>query len=92
MANQIDPFKTELFNLFGATTNLDASTKQKLRDRFVTAYPTQWTAFLAAGNTDTAANRGKFAVEITFQFWKDIYTSESYKANVAAIPAADILQ
>jgi hypothetical protein len=92
MANNIANFQTELLNLFGSTINLDATTKQKLRDRFVTAYPGQWKAFLDAGNTDTVQNRGKFAVQMTVEFWKGIYNAESYRENVAAMPTADILQ
>lgn len=91
MAN-LTAFKTELFNLFANTANLTATEKQKLRDRFVTAYPNHWAAYLAGGGTDTAANRGQFAVDRTVAFWTDIYTSESYKANVAAMPPAETIQ
>jgi hypothetical protein len=91
MANNLPAFQTELLSLFGSTTNLDAITKQRLRDRFVTAYPNHWTIFLQS-NADNASNRGKFAVQMTVDYWKQIYQSESYKENIAAMPAVDQLQ
>lgn len=85
MAN-IPAFQTELFNLFATTTNLTATEKQKLRDRFITAFPHHWQVFLADGNADTPANRGMFAAQRTMAFWQDIYRSESRRANLTTLP------
>lgn len=85
MANNPTAFKAELLSLLTATTNLDATTKTKLRNRFVSAYPNHWAVYLAGGGTDTAANRANFAIERTFDFWQDIYRGESYRENVAAL-------
>jgi hypothetical protein len=90
MANNILQLKADLKTAFG--TNLDATTVQKLRDRFVSAYPSQWQKFLADNTlTDTAANRNQFAAETVFNYIQNIYQSESAKANLAALPAADTI-
>jgi hypothetical protein len=90
MANNILQLKIDLKAAFGA--NLDTATIQKLRDRFVSAYPSQWQKFLADNAlTDTAANRNQFAAETVFSYIQDIYRSESAKANLAALPAADTI-
>lgn len=88
MANNMVQLKTDVKTAFGA--NLDAATIQKLRDRFVSAYSGQFAAFLVANSLiDTVANRNTFAVECVFNYMANIYTGESAKANVAAVPAAD---
>lgn len=91
MANNFPAFQTEIINLLTNTANLDPATKQKIRDRFVAAYPTDFATFLAANAlTDTAANRGKFVVEKTFNgFWRDIWTAQSTRENQAAVVAPD---
>ena len=87
MANNTEALKTELLNLLTTTTNLDSATKTLLRNSFVTDNPVAWLAFLAAGNTDTAGNRAIFAIERTFQYWRDTVRSGSNKSNIAALPA-----
>lgn len=77
--------------MFQSTTALTATEKQRLRDRFITAFPNHWQVFLAAGNADTAQNRGRFAAERTIAFWEDIYRSESYKENISTLPPVDTL-
>ena len=90
MANNIAQLKADIRTAF--TNNLDATTQTKLANRFVSAYRNHWQAFLAAGNTDTAANRGIFASERLFAYLQDIYRGESYKENIAAIPPAETIQ
>lgn len=90
MANNIPALKTELLTLLTNTTNLDATTKQKLRDAFVTQYPQVYTVWLN-GQSDTAARRAEFAVEMTFRHWRQTVEDASYKANVAALPTPDTI-
>lgn len=84
MAN-IPALKTELLNLFGTTTNLTAQEKQRLRDRIVAEHPAQWAAYLDGGGTDTAQNRGTFAVDMTIEWWRRIYRDQDKREQVAAI-------
>ena len=84
MAN-MPALKTELLNLFGQTANLTATEKQKLRDRFLTAFPAEWAAYLDGGGTDTPANRGQFAADMTIEFWRQIYRDQDRREKVAAI-------
>lgn len=91
MANNPAGMRSELLALLTSTTNLDAATKTLLRNSFVEEYAPAWAAYLAGGGTDTAANRGAFAIERTFDFWRRTVQSASYKTNVAALPPpADI--
>jgi hypothetical protein len=91
MANLAN-FKTELLNLFSNTANLTATEKTKLRNRFVSEYNGQWLTYLAAnGGSDTAAIRGQFAVEMTVEKWRDIYSAGSNRENQVALPAAETL-
>jgi hypothetical protein len=90
MAN-IPALKAELLNVLTVTTNLTATEKTKLRNRFVTAYPTLWQEYLAGGGTDTAANRAAFAIDRTFDFWTQIYRSGSQKENIAALPQPEVI-
>jgi hypothetical protein len=86
MANNLPSLQTEIFNVLANTANLDATTKQKVRDRFVSAYPGVLSKFLADNTlTDTAANRGKFVAFCTMEYWKDIFRGESQKEQAAAI-------
>jgi hypothetical protein len=92
MANNLPAFKTELLNLFANTGNLDAATKTNLRNAFVTAYPSNWTNYLAAnGLTDTPTARGQFAVEMTVIHWRQVVEAESARANQAALPAPNTI-
>lgn len=86
MANNVVAFKAELLSLLTATTNLDAGTKTLIRNSFVTEYDPAWQAYLAGGGTDTPANRGNFAIERTFDFWRRTVQNASHKANVTALP------
>ena len=98
MANNFNAFKGELQNLLATTTNIDNTTKQKMRDRCVAAYPADWAAYLAQGNADNANNRGKFLVEKTVGndppalsgFWRDIWRGQSQQENIAAAPPPDL--
>jgi hypothetical protein len=91
MAN-LPAFKTELLNLFTTTSNLTATEKTKLRNRFVSEYNAQWLTYLADnGGSDTSALRGQFAVEMTVEFWRNIYTAGSGRENLAALPASETL-
>jgi hypothetical protein len=86
MANNLTALQTEIFNVLANTTNLDATSKQKLRDRFVTAYPGAWLKFLADNTlTDTASNRGKFVAFSTAEYWKGIFRGESQREQLAAV-------
>lgn len=85
--NNIPQFETEIYNLFAATSNIDAATKTKLRNRFVSAYPNDFVAYLETNQvSDTAANRGKFLVSKLSFYMKDVYTSEHDKEQRAALP------
>ncbi len=90
MAN-ISALKTELMAFFTSTTNLTATEKTKLRNRFVAAYSGAWQVYLAGGGTDTAANRGQFAVDRTVEFWREIFTAGSNQENQAALPVSETL-
>lgn len=86
MANNPTALQTEMLALLTSTTNLDPATKTLLRNSFVTEYAPAWQAYLTGGGTDTAANRGAFAIERTFDFWRRTVESASHKANVEALP------
>jgi hypothetical protein len=91
MANNIPAFQTELLNLLQATTNLDAATKQKLRDRCVLIYQPEWLTFLG-GQADTAARRGQFFALKTADYWRTIYREGSARENAAATPPPEVLE
>ena len=86
MANNPSALKTELLSLLTSTTNLDNPTKQLLRDAYAAEYPQVYLVWLN-GQSDTAARRGEFTIEMTFREWKKTVESASYKTNVAALPA-----
>jgi hypothetical protein len=90
MANNLPQLKSELLSVLGTTTALDAATKTKIRNAFVTQYPLEWLAYLA-GTSDTAAKRGEFVIERTFIFWRERVTEASQAANVAALPPPDTI-
>lgn len=90
MANNIAQLKADIRTAF--TNNLDATTRTKLANRFVTAYPNHWQVYLNGGGTDTAANRGIFASERLFDYLQGIYRGESYKENIAAIPPPETIE
>jgi hypothetical protein len=90
MAN-IPALKAELLAVLSNTANLTATEKQKLRNRFITSYPTLWQEYLAGGGTDTAANRASFAIDRTFDFWNEVYRSGSQRENVAALPQPEVM-
>jgi hypothetical protein len=86
--------RTELVTLLTNTANLTSTEKQKLRNRAVSEYPSQWAAFLAGqGLTDTAANRGAFLIYLTVNhFWGDIYRAGSNRENIAALSPPEVLE
>ena len=86
MAN-IPGLKSELLNLFSTTSNLTAQEKQRRRDRIVAEHPAQWQAYLNGGGTDTPANRGSFAADMTIEWWRRIYRDQDRREKVAAIVA-----
>lgn len=86
MANNIAAFETEFFNLLASTANLDAASKTLLRDSFVAAYPDAWQVFLAAGNTDTAANRGPFVVNVVVRQMRNVVRENSVRTQIATLP------
>jgi hypothetical protein len=89
MANNLVQLKTDIKAAFAA--NLDATTIQKVRDRFVSAYQSEWNQRVATGTVDNAANRNTFAVDKVFDYINGIYQGESAKANQAALPAAEVI-
>lgn len=91
MANNIQAFKTEFRNLFANTTNLDAATKQKIRNRYVLTNPVDWQNFLDQGNTDTAANRGTFAIEMIFRDMRNVFRAGSVMESQTTLPPAETL-
>lgn len=89
MANNLAQLRTDFKTAF--QNNLDATTRTKLLNRFVTAYAPAWNVYLAGGGTDTTANRANFAVDRVFDFIQDIYRNESYKETLAAIPPPETI-
>lgn len=88
----IPALKTEILQLLSATTNLTATEKQKLRNRFVSEYQAEWTARVQAGTVDNAANRGQFVIDKTIGYWADIFRAGSNRENVAAVPPPEVLE
>lgn len=87
--------KTELTAMLQSTSSLTATEKQKLRDRVVLLYPSEYERYLTdTAQTDTAANRGKFFIEKTVGnapggvggFWSDIWMSGSRRENENTLP------
>lgn len=87
--------KTELLATLTSTSNLTATEKQKLRDRVVLLYPSEFQRYLTDNAlTDTAANRGKFFIEKTVGngpggiggYWSDIWMSGSKRENENSLP------
>jgi hypothetical protein len=79
MANK-QAIQDDLLAMLTATTGASATEKQKLRDRFVLLYQTEFQKFLTDNSlTDTAANRGKFVCNKTVGFWADIFRAGSQK-------------
>lgn len=91
MANNVNAFKTELLNLFSTTANLDSSTKTKIRNRFVSAYQTEWQNRVASGTTDNAANRAAFAIDKIAEHIANIYSAQHRAEQLAELPAAETL-
>lgn len=87
MANNLTQFKTDLKTAI--TANLDSGTQTKLGNRFLVAFDPAWDAYIAGGGTDTPANRRSFVVDRVFDWINNIYHKESYKENVAAMPAPE---
>lgn len=92
MANNIQAFKTEFRDFLANTTNLDTATKQKIRNRYVLTNPIDWQNFLAQGNTDTAANRGTFAVEMIFRDMRNVFRAGSVMESQATLPPAETIE
>lgn len=90
MANNIPGLKTAVIQAF--TANLDAATRTKLAARFVSAYQSQWDAFIAGGGNDTAGTRGAFAADLLFDYLYDIYRAGSQRENQAALPEPEVIQ
>jgi hypothetical protein len=91
MANNISAFKDELFSLLLSTTNLDAATKTKIRNRYVVEFAAEWAARVAAGTTDNATNRAKFFIDKWFEAASNVYRDGSHRENLAAIAAPETL-
>jgi len=89
MANNIPQLKVDIKTAFGA--DLDATTIQKVRDRFVASYQTEWNQRVATGTVDNAANRNTFAVDKVFDYINAIYTSRSVAESVATLPPGEII-
>lgn len=83
--NNIPQLKTDVKTAFAA--NLDATTVQKLRDRFVALYQSEWNVLVASGTADTAANRANFAIGKVFDYIQSVYTAGSAR-EIAAAQAA----
>ena len=82
--------RDEIFTTLSTTSNLTANEKQKLRDRFVSAYQGEFDSLVEGGMTDNATNRGKFVAQKWIDFAKVIYTSEKLKADRAAITPEEL--
>jgi hypothetical protein len=89
MANNLVQLKTDIKTAFGA--NLDATTIGKVRNRFVSAYQSEWNIRVNGGVTDNAANRNTFAVDKVFDYMQEIYTRESNRENHAAVAAPETI-
>jgi hypothetical protein len=92
MANNIPAFKAEFLSLLTATANIDAATKTKLRNRFVSEYQAEWDALRAAGTADTAGNRADFAAQKVIDYMTRVYRDGSHRENLAAMPVTENLQ
>lgn len=92
MANNIPAFKNEFFNLLSQTVNLDAETKQNLRNYFVSEYEWEWNERVASGTNDTAANRARFAIDKIVDGIKAVYRAGSRRENEAALPPVKELE
>lgn len=92
MANNIGALKTAFIAFLTSTTALDAATKKLLRDGFVLTYEGEWTNKVATGTADTAANRASFAIDKTYQFWREVVRAASAKKNAAAMPALEDIE
>jgi hypothetical protein len=89
MANNISGLKTAIQTAF--TSNLDATTRQKLANRFVLAFPNEWATRVASGTTDNATNRGIFAIDKLFDYLNNIYRSGSSQELVATLPQPETI-
>lgn len=94
----LSALKTELLTLLSNTTNLTATEKQKLRDRAVLLYASDYQVYLTRNAlTDTANNRSKFFIEKTVGnppgnvsgLWSDIFLLGSRRENENALPPAE---
>lgn len=90
--------KAELIAVLSSSSNLTAAEKQKLRDRTVLVYPSEYERYLADNTlTDTAANRGKFFIEKTVGnkppgiggAWSAIWIEGNERERQATMPAAE---
>lgn len=90
MANNIAQLKTDIRTAF--TNNLDAATRTKLANRFVSAYPNHWAKYLADGGTDTPANRGTFAIEMIFRDMRNVFRAGSVIEGQATLPPAETIE
>lgn len=89
MANNIPQLRTDFSQAL--TANLDAVTRQKLRDRFVAAYQGEWNTRVAAGTVDNSTNRGQFAVDKVFDYIQETFRAGSQRENAAALPTPEII-
>lgn len=93
--------KTELLGVLTSTSNLTATEKQKLRDRAVVLYPSEFAAYLVANSlTDNATNRGKFFIEKTVGngppgiggYWSTIWIDGNHRENQNSLPAPEVFE
>jgi hypothetical protein len=89
MANNLIQLKTDLKTAL--TNNLDAATRTKLSNRFVSALRSEWDARIAAGTADNASNRATFIADKIFDYIQGIYQNESRRENQAALPVDAIV-
>lgn len=89
MANSLNQLKSDIDASF--TAQLDPAVAKKVGNRFVSAYAGEWAALVAAGTNDNANQRQKFAASKVVDYIKEIFRSESVKANIAAIPPPDVI-
>jgi hypothetical protein len=89
MANNLPQLKTDIKTAFG--NNLDAATIQKLRNRFIAAYQSEWNARVASGTADNTANRNTFIADKMFDYIQNIFTSGSINEMRAAEPVPETI-
>jgi hypothetical protein len=80
-------FRTALIADFTNTNNFTIAQRNEIADAFVSAYNAEWLARIADGTyTDTAANRGQFAVDKMIFYMRDIHRDYRRKLDFSAVP------